>query len=235
MIRAILFDLDGTLLPMDIDEFAEAYIGGLVRCATGAGFDKDRVKDGILKGIFAMVKNDGRATNEQVFFRALAEEAGEEIYGKQSIFDGFYMTDFQKIRDICGTLAEAGEIIELVKGRGLRAVLATNPLFPAVATESRIRWAGLSPEDFELFTSYESSHYCKPNPDYYREVLDRLALSPDECVMVGNDAEEDMIAGTLGIKTFLLTNDLINRKGVDINRYNHGGTKELIKFLRELV
>lgn len=234
MIKAILFDLDGTLLPMDIDVFAEAYLGGLVKCAVGVGFNKEDVKNGIMNGIRAMVKNDGSATNEQAFWDALASSVGDGIYEKRDIFDSFYKTDFQKIKELCGTLAEAREIIALVKRRGLRAVLATNPLFPAVATESRIRWAGLLPEDFAFFTSYENSHYCKPNPDYYREVLNRLGLSSDECVMIGNDAEEDMIAGALGIKTFLLTNDLINRKGVDINQYSHGGTGELMRFIQEI-
>ena len=146
------------------------------------------------------------------------------------MFDDFYKTDFQKIKDICGYDPRASEVIAAVKALGFRVALATNPLFPTVATESRIRWAGLSPDDFELFTTYEGSHYCKPSLDYYREVLDKLGLSADECLMVGNDVSEDMIAAELGMKVFLLTDCLINRKNADISAYPNGGYSELIEY-----
>ena len=71
-------------------------------------------------------------------------------------------------------------------------ILATNPLFPAVATESRIRWAGLVPEDFLLYTTYENSRHCKPNPDYYWDIMNNLGAKPEECIMVGNDFDEDI-------------------------------------------
>ncbi len=228
MIKAILFDLDGTLLPMEQDTFAAAYIRGLVTEAAKHGYAPTVMKDAILRGTYAMVKNDGTRTNEQVFWDTLASSVGEEILSKKHIFDEFYRTDFQKIKDVCGYLPEAREIISLAKERGLRVALATNPLFPAVATESRIRWAGLCPQDFELFTSYESSRYCKPSLDYYREVTERMGLSPEECLMVGNDVGEDMIAEELGMKTFLLTDCLINRQGADITKYDRGGARELM-------
>ena len=114
-------------------------------------------------------------------------------------------------------------------------VLATNPLFPSIATENRIRWAGLQPEDFEYFTTFESSHYCKPNLDYYREILDRLSLKPEECLMVGNDVSEDMVTEQLGMKTFLLTECLINKENKDISQYPNGGFTQLHTYLKELL
>ena len=117
---------------------------------------------------------------------------------------------------------------------GYRVVLATNPLFPAIATRNRIRWAGLNPEDFELVTTYENSHYCKPNPDYYREILGKLSLDGSQCLMVGNDVGEDMIAGILGMKVFLLTDCLINSAGGDISVYPNGSFPELLHYIRSL-
>ena len=99
---------------------------------------------------------------------------------------------------------------------------------------SRIRWAGLEPEDFELYTTYENIGYCKPNPDYYREILRRIGLAPEECMMVGNDVGEDMIAETLGMRVFLLTDCLINKTGEDIGKYPNGGFNELLQAVREL-
>ena len=112
-------------------------------------------------------------------------------------------------------------------------MLATNPLFPAIATQSRIRWAGLSPDDFELYTTYETSHFCKPNPDYYREILEKVGCRAEECLMVGNDAAEDLAAAETGMRVFLLTPCLIDR-GRDISSVPHGGFERLHGFLRTL-
>ena len=98
-------------------------------------------------------------------------------------------------------------------------MLATNPISPALATDWRIRWAGLKPEDFELYTTFENSHYCKPNLKYYEEILQKLNVRPEECLMVGNDVEEDMITRQMGMQVFLLTDCLISRHGADINEY----------------
>ena len=114
------------------------------------------------------------------------------------------------------------------------AVLATNPIFPAVATENRMKWAGLVPEDFEWYTTYENSCHSKPNPQYYLDILTQIGCKPEECVMVGNDVDEDMIAETLGLKVFLLTDCLINKSGQDIAKYPHGGFEELRTYLKNL-
>ena len=119
---------------------------------------------------------------------------------------------------------------DLLKGAELAAWCEV----PAIATHSRVRWAGLDPNDFEYITTYENSYHCKPNPDYYREILDKLNLDPEECLMVGNDVSEDMVAESLGMKVFLLTDSLINRTGEDIARYPHGSFGELMTFIREL-
>ena len=230
-VKAILFDLDGTLLPMDQDKFIGAYKSGLITATTKRGYDPKRMGNTILTGLVAMIKNSGEMTNEEVFLKALVGEYGEQIMSDLDMFDEFYQTDFQRIQDVCGFNPRSKEIIERAKSRGFRTVLATSPLFPAVATESRIRWAGLDKNDFELVTTYEGSHYCKPNPDYYREVLSTIGLSPDECVMVGNDVGDDMVAEGLGIRVFLLTDCLINRGNADISVYPSGGVDELIAFI----
>ena len=146
----------------------------------------------------------------------------------------FYRNEFNQVQEVCGFEPMAAQIVRSLKGRGYRVVLATNPLFPAIATQNRIRWAGLLPEDFEYITTYENSHYCKPNPDYYREILAQLHLQPEECLMVGNDVGEDMITQQLGMKVFLLTDCLINKQNADISQYPNGGFPELADFLNTL-
>lgn len=233
MTKIVLFDLDGTLLPMDQDVFTKTYFKLLAEKLMPYGYDPEKLIDGIWTGIAAMVKNDGSRSNEQAFWDRFADVFGEKVLEDKPILDEYYRNDFQQAAKVCGYDAEARTVVDMLKKAGVRVVLATNPLFPAVATESRIKWAGLSPDDFELYTTYENSRYCKPNPEYYKEIFAKLGCEGRECIMVGNDVDEDMIAASLGAKVFLLTDCLINKKDRDINAYPHGGFNELKEFLRE--
>ena len=230
----ILFDLDGTLIPMDQDAFIREYIGGIAATAAAHGYDPHLVANGVIAGTRAMFKNDGTKTNEQAFWQALADTVGQGIVADRTLFDEYYENRFDEVRSTCGYEPRSREIIDLVHSLGYTAVLATNPLFPAVATAGRIRWAGLSSEDFALVTSYENSRFCKPSLDYYRDILARLGLTPEECVMVGNDVDEDMIARHLGMRVFLLTDGLLNRSGSDYSTLPHGSFDELKNYLTSL-
>ena len=234
MITTILFDLDGTLLPMDQDIFVRAYMGGLARKGASGGYDASTMPRQIMAGTAAMVKNDGSASNEDVFWATFSTLCGRNARQDMAIFDEFYRNEFQEVRHVCGHDPRAAEAIREIKSLGYRVALATNPLFPAIATHSRALWAGLNPEDFDLITTYEDSRHCKPNPDYYRDVVDSLGVTPEECLMVGNDMDEDMVAQTLGMKVFLLTDCLINKSGADIEQYPHGSFPELMAFVRSL-
>lgn len=233
-IKAVFFDLDGTLLPMDQDIFIKAYLGGLCKTLAPRGYDPKAVAAALWKSTDAMVVNNGEKTNEDVFWDHFCAILGKEIRDEEPLLEHFYKTDFQKVKDVCGFSEKSKIIVESLKNRGIRVILATNPLFPAVATESRIRWAGLLPCDFEIYTTYENSRHCKPNPDYYRDLLDQLGLSGEECIMVGNDVGDDMVAEELGMKVFLLTDHLINKSGEDISRYPNGSFNELISYLNEV-
>lgn len=234
MAKIVLFDLDGTLLPMDQDTFVKAYFKLLAAKLMPHGYEANSLIDGIWSGTAAMVKNDGSCTNEQAFWNHFAGLFGEQVRKDKPVFAEYYRTDFQQVAAVCGHAPEAREVIDMLKKAGVRTILATNPIFPAVATESRMKWAGLSPDDFELYTTYENSCYCKPNPEYYREIFAKLGCKGSDCIMVGNDVEEDMVpASALGAKVFLLTDCLINKKERDINAYPHGGFTELKAFLKE--
>ena len=113
-------------------------------------------------------------------------------------------------------------------------MLASNPLFPMPAQLNRIRWAGVDPEDFEVITSYEDSVYCKPNPMYYKALAGQLGVSPEECLMIGNDAQEDMAAAEIGMKVFLMTDDLINKEGRDISVYPNGDLDKAMEYVYAL-
>ena len=234
MTKAILFDLDGTLLPMDQEVFVKDYLGRMAIFLAPHGYDPQSLIKAVWEGTGAMVKNDGKALNEDVFWYVFNSILDRDARQDLALFEEFYRTEFQKAKDSCGFNPAAVEAIRQIKDMGYRLILATNPLFPAIATYSRIRWAGLNPEDFELITTYENSRFCKPNPDYYREILGKIALDGSQCLMVGNDVGEDMIAGTLGMKTFLLTDCLINKTAEDITQYPNGSFPELLHYIRSL-
>lgn len=231
-ITTVLFDLDGTLLPMDQELFTKTYFKYLVERISPCGYEPEKLIAGVWKGTAAMVQNDGKCSNEEVFWRTFRQIFGDRAQEDIPQFEEFYRTGFQKAKSVCGFHPQAAVTVRKLKEQGYRVFLATNPLFPAVATESRIRWAGLEPEDFEGYTTYENSNHCKPNPDYYRDIAALLQCSPRECLMVGNDVDEDMIAESLGMQVFLLTDCLINKTQKDISGYPRGSFRELCEFLK---
>lgn len=233
-ITTVLFDLDGTLLPMDQDVFVKDYFGRIAAKLAPQGYDPKKLVETIWHGTGAMVKNNGSKTNEEAFWQLAISVYGHQIVKDKHFFDEFYEEEFDKIKAVCGYHPAAAEIVHGLKEKGYRVVLATNPIFPARATQWRIQWAGLKPEDFELYTTYENSRYCKPNLDYYRDILKQFDVSAEECLMVGNDVGEDMIAAQLGMRVFLLTDCMINKDNEDISCYPHGGFEELSVFLDSL-
>lgn len=227
----ILFDLDGTLLPMDNDAFTKGYFKLLTAKLAAHGYEPKQLVSSIWAGTKAMVENDGSQSNEMAFWQKFSTIYGDKALSDRPIFEVFYAQDFQQARALCGFNPKAAQAVRQLKHMGLRVALATNPIFPAVATERRIRWAGLEPEDFELYTTYENIGYAKPSLDYYREIMRLTHTKPEECLMVGNDVGEDMIAGRLGMSVFLLTDCLINKGGQDLKPYPQGSFDQLMEYV----
>ena len=241
---AVLFDLDGTLLPMDFDTFMKGYLGLLVKTLAPFGYDKDRLVGDLWKGVGAMARNDGSMPNRTRFWETFAQGFPEKFVGATSeeseallkrqddLFLSFYANEFDGARAYTSPAPEAArEAVASARRRADRVILATNPFFPAVAIERRLSWVGLRPDDFDYVTTYETSSFCKPNPLYYREVLARFDLEPAGCLMVGNDVAED-IAPTegLGMGCFLVTDCLIDKAGAGTD-VPSGSMGELITWL----
>lgn len=146
--------------------------------------------------------------NRERFWSAFAESVGisaERVAVVERITDDFYAQEFDRLREPLGVQADRGELIRSLQKKGYELVLATNPIFPMVAVKTRLAWLGLRTEDFSLITTYENSRFCKPNLDYYREILEKIGKTPTECLMVGNNGKEDACAGELGMEVYLVT------------------------------
>ncbi len=230
-VNTVLFDLDGTLLPMDQEVFIQTYFRHLAGHMAPLGYDPGQLSDAVWKGMAAMVRNDGTATNEQRFWQVFAEVLGERVLDDYGHFEEFYNVYFRNVRSATGFRPEAARLIKDLKEKGYRLILATNPIFPRAATEERIRWAGLDRDDFLLVTTYENSCWCKPDPRYFREILTKTATDARSCVMIGNDASEDLPAKTLGMEVFLLADDLINTGNIDLSDIPHGSYDKLRAWL----
>lgn len=233
-LTTFLFDLDGTLLPMDNDAFTKAYFGALVKRIAPLGFEPQKLIDSIWGGTKAMVKNDGSCPNETAFWNYFQGVWGEDSLKYIPEFDDFYKKEFLSAKAATAPTELAGKCVAQLKKKGYTVALATNPIFPKVATDARMAWAGLDAADFALVTTYENIGYCKPNPEYYAEILRRIGKTAAECVMVGNDVDEDLCAEKLGMRTILVPDYLINRTGKDISGYDCKSMQELYEYICSL-
>ncbi len=218
------------------DEFVKFYMPLLAKAYLSKGVPVEPKKfiGAVWAGYEAMVKNDGSRTNREAFWSYIDPELPIGAEESEKIAEEFYGGEFNQA--VCTTRPTplADQIVKTVKGKGLGAYLATNPVFPRCATMNRIRWAGLEAEDFSLITTYETCSFCKPNPEYYKKILDTFSLDPAECLMVGNDVGEDLSIRTLGVKTFLVTDTMENKFNLPIETEYQGSLKDLLEFVETL-
>ena len=207
---AILFDLDGTLLPMDMNVFMKEYFKNLCANLSYLGLDAKTLTDCVWAGTAAMVKNDGKRKNGEVFWKTFQSLVKTDLSEAKNTCDEFYTKDFNKVRAATGENPLAKTAVEAARKASPKVVLATNPFFPRVGQLTRISWIGLSEKDFDIITSYESDSYCKPNPMYYKSICERLGVEAENCLMIGNDVREDMKAASeAGFSAYLVTDCLI--------------------------
>lgn len=234
MIKAILFDLDATLLPMDQDLFLKTYMGKMAKKMTAFGYKAEEFIEAIWLGSYEMIKNDGSRSNEEAFWSYFCKRFGEGAREHEPYLDEFYRNEFCSVKSVCGYDAASRRIVERIKAAGIPVILATNPVFPEVATNERIKWAGLEPELFDFITTYENSRFSKPNPKYYLEIAEKIGVAPEDCLMVGNDTSDDMSAAKAGMQVYLVTDNLINKSGESIGQYPNGSLADLEKFLGKI-
>lgn len=229
--NTVLFDLDGTLLPIDEERFTKIYFGALSRKLAPLGFDPDQLVKAIWAGTKAMVMNDGTQPNCDRFWQKFDELIPSDIPAVRAVCNSFYAVEFHSVKSVMDPAPLSARVVKDLKAKGYTVVLATNPIFPLVAVETRLTWLGLRPSDFALITSYENSRFCKPNPMYYKEILEKIGKTPADCLMVGNNVGEDMCFAELGGKVFLVTDHLENPKALPMEGYPQGSFEDLKRML----
>lgn len=233
MINTILFDLDGTMLPLNLDKFIQIYFAEM-----GKKFhdliDAKTLARYIMTATEVMVNDTDYRTNETVFMEKFGQLIQADLSVYQKRFNEFYDREFFEVKASIVDSPSMRESVSLLKDKGYDLIITTNPLFPEKAIHHRIRWAGFEPEDFIYITSYEKNHYCKPQLQFYQEVLEETGKAPQQCLMVGNDVQEDLIAAKIGIKTYLITDYLIHRTQEPIKSTYQGNYTDFYQFVQGL-
>ncbi|RJR20810.1 MAG: HAD family hydrolase [Desulfobacteraceae bacterium] len=210
MYNTLLFDLDGTLLDIDMDIFLPRYFQVLTRRFSYLISPEEFVRHLLHSTRLMIMNKDPQKTNEEVFMEDFIPRLGLPREELQPILTDIYTNDFGHLGKYTRRKPLARTIMNLSYKKGLELIIATNPVFPRLAIEHRLRWSGLEDLPYRLVTTYENMHFCKPHREYYEEVLSVAGRKPGECLMIGNDAREDLAAAAVGIKTFLVRDHILN-------------------------
>ena len=215
-IRAVLFDLDDTLLENNVDRFLKAYFGLLTPYMAHL-VPPEKFISALISATHAMIKNsDPAITNQQAFINDFFPRVGWTAEEMMPLFDDFYAVQFDKLRSLTRPNTSARAAIQTALDLGCDVVIATNPIFPETAIRQRMEWAGISDFPFKLITSYEVMHAAKPDSRYYAEIIEYIGRSPDECIMVGDDWGNDIIpAMKAGLRTFWVNSTADSMNGLD--------------------
>ena len=228
-LKAILFDLDGTLIDVDLNQFIPGYLKLLAQSIAHLIPPKKMVP-AMLKASEFVNKNDGKITNEEAFSKAFFPVEGYQRDDIQPLFDKFYEKEFKELQKFTKKKPEARKLIQSAFNKGYKVVIATTPVLPLTAIEQRLEWAGIGDFPYDLITSIENSYATKPNLLYYQLIFKYLNFSAEECIMVG-DEDKDMVCASLGSKTFLVNSPNTNLSANTPEPTYKGSLKNIIDIL----
>lgn len=235
--KAVFFDLDGTLLFVEIYAYMEEYTRRVAQKFASKGYDPQDYAKKFWAASMDLINCDGSKLCSEAFWESYCKLFGKEDYSyDESVFQDFYENEWKEMREKFITFnPDAVRAVNICKEKGFKVVLATNPVFPPIATDERMSWTGLKPDMFDHVTYYDNSHYTKANNGYYLELCDMLNVKPEEVLMVGNDTRDDMNCLEVGLNGFLITNEyLYDRGNIDISSIPHGDFKELLIYLENM-
>lgn len=234
--KAVFFDLDGTLLPMEGDVFIKRYFEELPKFLLQEGFEDPKpVLNAVNDGTRTMFKPH-EGLNMDVFWKVFEQSCGLSRSEFEPVMERFYTSDFFNSigRDV-ERFDDGLSALEAIADKGLPMYLTTLPVFPLQAVEARLSWSGIDPSLFGFITTYDTCTATKPSLDYYRQCLERAGIEePGDVLMVGNNTLDDLSILELGCDAYLVTDFLINDNDYDLETVKHGSFKDFCAYISEL-
>jgi HAD superfamily hydrolase (TIGR01549 family) len=207
MAKTILFDLDNTLILFDETKFFKAYVKKVAPLMSDIA-SPNTLWQIILSATKSVLHNNGKTTNQEVFKQNFEQNFGNQTEEIWQRFLEFYKNEFDQLKTLVNVNNGVSEIFSFLPEKNIKIVIASNPFWPCIAMEKRMGWAGVKKNQVNLITHMENMHFCKPRLEYYQEICQKINEEPENCLMVGDDPLNDMIAGKLGMKTFLATDSV---------------------------
>jgi len=218
MLKAVLFDLDNTLIHFSERKLLENYLA-LVLPVFADIMPPDKFVERLLLSTQVLMNNNGEMSNADYFMNSFS--AGLDI-SRDNLwrrFMDFYEAEFDRFRDIVSVPDGVRDVFLKLQRVKVKLVIASNPIWPSIVQMKRLAWAGLSDIEFDLVTNIENMSYCKPRLEYYLEVCRKIAVEPEDCLMVGNDPVNDMIVARIGMKTYLVTEEgKVNETAIELSK-----------------
>ncbi|MBX3064278.1 MAG: HAD-IA family hydrolase [Anaerolineae bacterium] len=208
MIKAVLLDMDDTLLLTDTDLYVRRYMGLLSQEAAQQFPDLKLTAQQIALAVRDSVRGsvanfDPTRSNLDIQGEIFHELTGIDAQTWYRFVDNFHQESHESLREIVRPIPNARPLIERLRQMGLAVVIATNPIFTRSAIYRRLAWAGVDDLDFAFVSSSENVHFTKPNAQFYEEILARVGVEADEAIMVGDGIGNDIIpARQVGMNTF---------------------------------
>ncbi|MCA9932799.1 MAG: HAD family hydrolase [Ardenticatenaceae bacterium] len=207
MIQTILFDLDDTLLGNDMERFMPGYFSLISKYARNLMEERHFMQELLICTQHVIENTDTQLTNRDVFWQTFQQRNDLDPNELEPFFHEFYRREFPKLQAVTEFRPTAVPLIQTCFDLGLQVVIATNPLFPRIAIEERLAWAGVPVNEFDyaLVTTYENMHATKPHTAYYEEILTAVNCPPQSALMIGDDWEMDIEpAAQLGMSCYWL-------------------------------
>ncbi|TFG01506.1 MAG: HAD family hydrolase [Promethearchaeota archaeon] len=226
-IKGILFDLDGTLLDIDLNRFLLSYNKHLHEI-----FPNSMTLMEFIKHHSASINktNKTKKRNFEVFmdefllpFNLTKDEA-------ESMLRNYYKNEYLELKQFINPRPESRKVVQHVISKNYKIVIATDPVFIFDAIKTRMTWAGIDDLPFDLITHAENFSTRKPNLDYFREIFSKIELNPEDCFVIGDD-HNDMVAKSLGCTTFLIQSLMTHLKEDTPKPDFVGNLRDLIKLL----
>jgi HAD superfamily hydrolase (TIGR01549 family) len=198
-----LIDLDGTLINLDWRKNMSQYYRKIKRILPDMGANISYFYSIRWAAKKMMGDNSGDMLNIEKYFMYLSRISRVPDKKNREIYSKFYDESFSVFQGDIAAVEGAHELIRTCKEAGMKIVLATNPVFPLQAVKERLSWGKFDPGDFELITHIQNFSHCKPNAEYFLEILKRIGGSLGDAFMVGDDYHYDIRpCQKIGIKTW---------------------------------